>query len=353
MPFSIVRNDIARVSADAIVNAANTRLAPGGGVCGAIFKAAGYEQMDAACRAIGRCATGDAVVTPAFDLSARWCIHAVGPIWRGGGHGEEAALRSCYQSIFARVVELDARSVAFPLISAGIYGYPAAQALDIAREETRAFLDEHDDVAATLVVFDRAVVEQASSLVPKVRSYIDDAYVRQAPVRSRKDDLAHAIRWAAEDACPPVEPAAPMAAPTPAAPMPSAPGSEDAVPEGLASMLGNLDASFSQTLLALIDASGMTDAQVYHRANISRQLFSKIRSNPAYQPTKPTVVAFAFALELDVDAARDLLARAGFALSRASVFDVIVQFFLEHRMYDTFQLNEVLFAYDQPLVGSM
>lgn len=339
MPFSIVRNDIARVHADVLVNAANTHLAEGGGVCGALFAAAGREQMRAACDAIGVCPTGSAVATPAFNLPARWCVHAVGPIWRGGGHGEEAALRSCYQSMFARVAELGAHSVAYPLISAGIYGYPAEAALAVAREETRAFLAKHDDIEVTLVVFDRSAVRLGSALEQEIREYIDDEYVAQSPhVRRRGTELEREMRWAAD-------------AKAPAATEPEL-GAAGAAPVELDDLLEHLDAGFSETLLALIDQRGLADAEVYHRANLSRQLFSKIRGNPAYRPTKPTAVALAMALELDVSATQDLLSRAGLTLSRTSKFDVIVRFFLERGIYDIYQLNEALFAYGQPLVGS-
>lgn len=380
MPFSIVRNDIARVHADVLVNAANTRLAEGGGVCGALFAAAGREQMRAACDAIGGCPTGGAVATPAFNLPARWCVHAVGPIWRGGGHGEEAALRSCYQSMFARVVELGARSVAYPLISAGIYGYPTEAALAVARDETRAFLAEHDDIEVTLVVFDRSTVRLGSALEQVIREYIDDEYVAQSPhVRRRGAELEREARWAAGAAAPAAaKPEAEDAESTDrkvdffassfagddaeesvpdgvvfracsaAAPAPAA----GAAPTELEDLLEHLDAGFSETLLALIDQRGLADAEVYHRANLSRQLFSKIRSNPAYRPTKPTAVALAMALELDVPATQDLLSRTGLTLSRTSKFDVIVRFFLERGIYDIYQLNEALFAYGQPLVGS-
>ena len=380
MPFSIVRNDIARVHADVLVNAANTHLAEGGGVCGALFAAAGREQMRAACDAIGGCPTGSAVATPAFNLPARWCVHAVGPIWRGGRHGEEAALRSCYQSMFARVAELGARSVAYPLISAGIYGYPVGAALAVARDETRAFLAEHDDIEVTLVVFDRSTVRLGSALEQEIREYIDDEYVAQSPhVRRRGAELEREARWAAGAAAPAAaKPEAPAAESTArkvdffassfagddaeesvpdgvvfracsaAAPAPAA----GAAPTELEDLLEHLDAGFSETLLALIDQRGLADAEVYHRANLSRQLFSKIRSNPAYRPTKPTAVALAMALELDVPATQDLLSRTGLTLSRTSKFDVIVRFFLERGIYDIYQLNEALFAYDQPLVGS-
>ncbi len=378
MPFSIVRNDISRVHADVLVNAANVRLAPGGGVCGALFSAAGFDEMRAACEAIGGCATGDAVATPAFNLPARWCVHAVGPIWRGGRAHEEELLRRCYRSAFARAVELGARSVAFPLISAGIYGFPVERALAIAREEVAAFLRHHDEVALTLVVFERAVVQMGNALVEQVQEYIDDEYVDSSSfMRRDMGELERELQWT-EDASAPlsVEMAEPVALPEclqeddasiaaprpfvaanirmPGAAMPGAPSRAGATLDAeIAQLVATLDAPFSTTLLALIDARGMTDAEVYHRANISRQLFSKIRGNESYRPSKQTVVALAIALELDMSATQDLLARAGFTLSKSSKFDVIVRFFIERGIYDLFQLNEVLFAYDLPLVGSV
>lgn len=378
MPFSIVRDDISRVHADVLVNAANVRLAPGGGVCGALFSAAGFDEMRAACEAIGGCATGDAVATPAFNLPARWCVHAVGPIWRGGRAHEEELLHRCYRSAFARAVELGARSVAFPLISAGIYGFPVERALAIAREEVAAFLRHHDEVALTLVVFERAVVQMGNALVEQVQEYIDDEYVDTSSfMRRDTGELERELQWT-EDASAPlsVEMAEPVALPEclqeddasiaaprpfvaanirmPGAAMPGAPSCAGATLDAeIAQLVATLDAPFSTTLLALIDARGMTDAEVYHRANISRQLFSKIRGNESYRPSKQTVVALAIALELDMSATQDLLARAGFTLSKSSKFDVIVRFFIERGIYDLFQLNEVLFAYDLPLVGSV
>lgn len=378
MPFSIVRDDISRVHADVLVNAANVRLAPGGGVCGALFSAAGFDEMRAACEAIGGCATGDAVATPAFNLPARWCVHAVGPIWRGGRAHEEELLHRCYRSAFARAVELGARSVAFPLISAGIYGFPVERALAIVREEVAAFLRHHDEVALTLVVFERAVVQMGNALVEQVQEYIDDEYVDSSSfMRRDMGELERELQWT-EDASAPlsVEMAEPVALPEclqeddasiaaprpfvaanirmPGAAMPGAPSRAGATLDAeIAQLVATLDAPFSTTLLALIDARGMTDAEVYHRANISRQLFSKIRGNESYRPSKQTVVALAIALELDMSATQDLLARAGFTLSKSSKFDVIVRFFIERGIYDLFQLNEVLFAYDLPLVGSV
>lgn len=344
MPFSIVRDDIAHVHADVLVNAANERLAAGGGVCGAIFDGAGFAQMQRACAKIGRCPTGSAVTTPGFDLPCRWVVHTVGPIWRGGGSGEEGLLRSCYRSVFAEADRLGARSVAYPLISAGIFGYPAAEALRVAREETEAYLAGSDrDVELTLVVFGRDALAAGAACTPGLREYIDDAYVGESPfMYGRRGELA-------------------MAQPLMTAP----PGGSSHVdmleihmdaciagPQDLNEALSDMDASFSTALLALIDASGMTDAEVYKRANISRQLFSKIRSNPEYRPTKPTAVALGLALGLDYEGMQDLLGRAGLTLSRSSKFDVIVRFFVERGEYNLFLINEALFSYDQPLLGS-
>ena len=338
MPFSIVRNDIARVRADVLVNAANERLAAGGGVCGAIFEGAGVSRMAAACAKIGHCPTGSAVTTPGFDLPCRWVFHAVGPIWRGGTHGERELLQSCYRSVFAEVERLGATSVAFPLISAGIFGYPVRKALDVARAEVSAFLDDHPDVEVTLVVFTRDVVAQGVALLGELREYVDDAYVDNSPhLYDRSAEL--------RELC--VPEAYPTAAPAPA-PTPSAP----VTPDELAERLAHLDASFSDALLALIDERGLTDAQVYRRANLSRQLFSKIRSKPDYRPSKPTAVALALALGLTLPQTQELLAHAGLTLSRSSKFDVIVEFYLARGVHDVMTVNEALFAFDQPLLGS-
>ena len=327
MPFSIVRNDIARVRADVLVNAANERLAAGGGVCGAIFEGAGASRMAAACARIGHCPMGSAVVTPGFDLPCRWVVHAVGPVWRGGTHGERGLLQSCYRSVFAEVARLGASSVAFPLISSGIFGYPVREALDVARAEASAFLNGHPDVEVTLVVFTRDVVAQGVALLGELREYVDDAYVTGSPhLRDRSAELRELL--ASEER------------PVASASRPSMAG---AAPDG---------APFSEALLALIDERGLTDAQVYRRANLSRQLFSKIRSKSDYRPSKPTAVALALALGLTLPQTQELLARAGLTLSRSSRFDVIVEFYLARGVHDVMTVNEALFAFDQPLLGS-
>lgn len=339
MPLRIVSGDITRLRVDAIVNAANERLLAGGGVCGAIFRAAGAARLQAACDEIGHCDTGSAVATPAFDLPARYVIHAVGPVWQGGGRGERDLLAGCYTASLELAADLGCASIAFPLISAGIYGYPKREALDVACEAMRSFLatDAGVDMEVTLVLFDADAALVAGDAYADVAAYLDDA----AGAYVRADVCSDAL-----------EPGVPCgAAPAFAQGDRFAPLGEAAEKGSLEDLLSNMDASFSQTLLAMIDERGMRDADVYRRANLSRQHFSKIRSNADYRPSKPTVLALAIALRLSVDECELLLGRAGFALSHADRRDVIVEYYLTRGEYDIHAINRTLYAFDQALLG--
>ena len=366
MPFQLVRNDITQMHVDAVVNAANEQLARGGGVCGAIFAAAGVRDLERACKRIGHCDTGNAVATPAFALDARHVIHTVGPVWRGGGHGEEEALRSCYRTSCNLALELGDESIAFPLISSGIYGYPKDQALDVAVDEIRSFLDEHE-MDVYLALFDAAAVRASRGRFARVAEYIDDTYVEDnffadrtpaEPLPSKADGAGaarggHRRRWWGAPSAAPMQgaPQAASAARPPAAP--SAPSAADRAAEDAVSldeMLARMDAPFATTLLAMIDERGLADSTVYKRANISRQHFSKMRSNPGYRPTKPTVLALAVALELSVDETRLLLERAGYALTHADKRDVIVEYYITHGIFDVMEINLALYSFDQPLL---
>ena len=324
MPFKIIRNDITKLNVDAIVNAANTSLQMGGGVCGAIFSAAGAEKLQTACDALAPIKTGEAVITQGFNLQAKYIIHTAGPVYHGGHHGEESLLRACYMNSLKLATEYNCESIAFPLISSGIYGYPKADALRVATLAIRDFISEHD-IDVSLVVFDKAAVEVSEVLLGAVERYIDEHYVREKEIRYARSQLLDVESQA----------------------LPYA----DMAKVNLDNLVKNLDESFSATLLRLIDATGKKDSDVYNRANIDRRLFSKIRGNAHYTPSKPTVLAFAIALELTLDQTTDLLERAGFALSHSRMFDVIVEYFIKSRKYDIFEINEVLFSYDQPLLG--
>ena len=329
MPLHIVRNDITTMKVDAIVNAANESLLGGGGVDGAIHRAAGPELL-AECRGLGGCKTGQAKITRGYRLPAKYVIHAVGPVWQGGGHGERELLAGAYRASLELALVNGCRTVGFPLISAGAYGYPKDRALKTAVDVIGDFLLVHD-MTVYLVIFDRAAFSIGEKLFADIAAYIDDRYVEEHTDR-REEQYRRAMAFAAE-APPPCASACPS------------------VPVSLDEALGRLDESFSQMLLRKIDEKGMTGAQCYKKANIDRKLFSKIRSDAHYRPSKPTAMAFAVALELPLDEARELLEKAGFAFSHASKFDIIVEYFIAHRNYNIFEINEALFAFDQSLLG--
>ena len=325
MPLIIVRNDITKMSVDAIVNAAKKSLLGGGGVDGCIHRAAGPELLQE-CRTLGGCRTGEARITGAYRLPCKYVIHTVGPVWNGGRCGEREQLASCYRTSLALAKEYGCETVAFPLISSGIFGYPKDQALRVAVDAISGFLAEND-MTVYIVIFDRAAYATGNKLFADIAAYIDDHYV-DAHTDSRRERMRRIGVVESRTLT------APMAA------------------SGLDEALAHLDAGFSETLLKLIDRSGKKDAEVYRKANVDRRLFSKIRNNPDYKPSKPTAVAFAIALELSLPETRDLIARAGYALSPSSKFDVIIEYFITQRDYDIFKINEALFAFDQSLLGA-
>lgn len=360
MPFNIVREDITRMNVDAIVNAANTELQMGGGVCGAIFKAAGAKKLQAACNVLGPINTGEAVVTPGFKLPAKYIIHAAGPVYRQhDARQSEEYLRLAYLNSLQAAVEAQCDSVAFPLISSGIYGYPKDEALRVASTAIQDFLADHD-LDVYLAVFDQGAFASSQKLLGEVASYIDEHYVDKHLERRGRLLSVERQAMAAELVDEPTDDAAAGALAQPicglhedeplafASPMPSTPAA--ALPS-LDDLVGKLDEPFSTTLLRLIDAKGKTDVEVYKRANLDRKLFSKIRTAKSYMPSKRTAIALAIALELSLKETDDLLERAGYALSRSQKFDVIIEYFIVKGKYDIFAINEVLFQYDQPLLG--
>ena len=341
MPLKIVEQDITRIRADAIVNAANPLLAMGGGVCGAIFMAAGEDKMRKACDKIGSCPVGGAVITRGFSLPARWVIHTAGPVWQGGAQGEEALLRACYQNVLKLASARRLRSVAFPLISAGIYGYPRDAALEVAISEIGNYLLHHD-IDVTLALFERGDALQGAMRFRGIRAMLgaDRQVESPAMLIMRKKVCAPSADLASSMPMP-------FSAPAPASAQ--KPPLAQTKLEEAAERAGE---TFSQRLLRFIDERGYSDPEVYRRANLDRRLFSKIRANKHYQPSKSTVLALAVALRLNLDQTADLLRAAGYALSPASRFDRIVEYFIENEIYDIFEINEALFAFGENLLGA-
>ena len=344
MPLILIQSDITTLRCDAIVNAANNSLLGGGGVDGAIHRAAGPELL-AECRTLGGCETGKAKLTKGYRLPAKYVIHTVGHIWRGGEYGEPALLRSCFLESLQLAVDTGCESVAFPLISSGVYGYPKQDAIRVARETILEFLREHE-MTVYLVFFRRSELRLEEELQQELTKYIDVALPRAKHFTYNLQGEAKA--------------SAPLfTAARPAAKLPAAedvqhgwlPAGAAASEPGLDEALSQLDESFSQMLLRKIDERGMTDAACYKKANVDRKLFSKIRGDVHYKPSKVTAIAFALALELPMAETEELLRKAGYALSGSSRFDLIISFFIRRGNYNIFDINEALFAYDQPLLG--
>ncbi len=367
MPFHIIRNDITKLEVDVIVNAANKRLQLGGGVCGAIFSVAGEEQLQRACNKIGFCNTGDAVITRGYHLPAKFIIHTVGPIYGENPSEEEQQLYLCYKNSLLLAKRKRLTSIAFPVISSGIYGYPKAEAIKIAKKAIKDFL-ETNDMLVYLVVYDKEIFQISEQLFLSVQSFINEKMVKQEVrlrtvsylektesnnILLREDNsifesdkkviyrpkeirsqskVPHNFSVSMAQSMPKLE-------------------AEKREKRSLEDLMKRKVETFSEMLFRLIDEKGMTEVEVYKRANIDRKLFSKIRKKD-YTPRKITVIALAIGLKLNLDETKDLLGRAGFALSDCNKFDVIIEYFIENENYDIFEINETLFAFEQQLLGA-
>ena len=328
MPFEIIRNDITKVHVDAIVNAANSSLLGRGGVDGAIHRAAGPELLDE-CRTLGGCKVGQAKITKGYKLPAKYIIHTVGPVWHGGKTGEENLLTDCYRNSLALAKDYKLESIAFPLISTGAFGYPKDKALKTAISAIGDFL-LNNEMMVFLVVYDKAAFKLSEKLFSSITQYIDDKYIEELPVGRRNRFDERYQEYYADSSM-----EAPLKKPK----------------RSLDDVVKHMDETFSQMLLRLIDEKGMTDSETYKRANIDRKLFSKIRNDINYKPSKPTAIAFSIALRLNLDETKDLLLKAGFALSHSSKFDIIIEYFIEDDNYNIFEINEALFAFGQKPLG--
>lgn len=334
MPLKIVRNDITKMMVDAIVNAANESLLGGGGADGAIHRAAGKELLSE-CRTLGGCKTGEAKITGGYNLPAKYVIHTVGPVYKDGKHGEKTLLESCYRESLSLAKNHGCETIAFPLISSGVYGYPKDKALKVAVDVISDFLLENE-MTVYIVIFDKAAYGISEKLFLDITEYIDDNYVALHTDYYRES----------------IPMCAPFSAAADSIDTPIRKSKKKFFKDDLNKRMKQIDESFSQMLLRKIDEKGMTDAQCYKKANIDRKLFSKIRSDIHYKPSKPTAIAFAISLELSLEETEDMLRKAGFALSHSNKFDIIIEYFISNGNYNIFEINEALFAFDQVLLGA-
>lgn len=356
MPLQIIRQDITEMQVDAIVNTTNEEMTGHSGVDLKVHTVAGKE-LDEYCSKLPPLGLGSAVITPAFGLKAKHIIHTSGPVWHGGLKGESIILKSCYLESLKLAVKSNCESVAFPLISSGAYGYPKDKVLKFAIEIITEFLFDHE-LTVYLCVYDRTSYEFSKELFEDIRDYLyeDQAEKKITPyVSSEKRRFAplgrqrfarcgsqnitenYSLEIPKEDCC-----KAPELVPK-----------ESSVDDkSLEAYLKSMDKSFAYKLFDLIDKSGMTDVECYKKANIDKKTFSKIKCKPeTYRPSKQTAVAFAIALQLDLDETQDLLASAGLTLSRSFTFDKIIRYFIQKEIYDIFVINEALFEFDQVLLG--
>lgn len=357
MPLQIIRNDITKVECDVIVNAANSTLLGGGGVDGAIHKAAGRGLL-LECMKLGGCKVGQAKITKGYNLPCKYVIHTVGPKWKGGKNGEKELLENCYKNSLALAKENHCESVAFPLISSGVYGYPMNEAFKVAVDTIAEFL-MHNDMLVYIVVYNKNALATSSKLFTDIAQYIDDNYVAEhSPYDSKKfNNLGESMPLPMSRFLPD-EDLQESAVLVPVCEQ-CADSLEDitttfAKADSLENIIDKtIDESFSEMLLRLIDEHGMKDSDCYKKANIDKRLFSKIRSNKDYKPSKSTVLAFCIALELPLYQTNEMLMKAGFALSHSNKFDIIVEYFIKQNNYNIFEINEALFAFDQSLLGSV
>lgn len=335
MPLFFINDDITKLKVDAIVNAANNTLLGGGGVDGCIHHAAGPELLEE-CKTLNGCDTGDAKVTKGYNLPAKYVIHTVGPVWEGGNQGEEKMLISCYNRSLMLAVENNCKSIAFPLISTVIYGYPKVSGMKVAVNSVNSFLAKlEEDLDVYLVLYGKEA-NNYIDLRNDTKTYFDKAFADIF-----KNNVLSITTSVLKSVIGPVYM-----------------GMYKNVIPTLEKALEKPDESFSSMVMRKIKEEGMSDVSCYKAANVNRQIFSRIRSSAGenaednYQPNKNTALAFAIALKLSLKDSYDLLKKAGFTFSNSNKTDIIVEYCIKNSIYDISMVNEILFYYNQPLLGS-
>jgi O-acetyl-ADP-ribose deacetylase (regulator of RNase III) len=330
MPLNVIRQDITKVKADAIVNTANPKPVIGGGTDSAIYEAAGMEELLALRKKIGDIAPGDAVETDALALSAQYIIHTVGPVWRDGKYGEAAVLKACYDNSLALAKRLGCKSIAFPLIATGSYGFPKDKAIEIATHAINSFL-EHNDMKITLVLFDKESFVISGPKFKMIMAYIDQNYVEEKgeieyasdvygnyprDVRIRRNEIVHLY------------------------------DSMIKVPDDIGEYLDKSDTTFRDRILAIMDERGLKSTDVYKKQHlITKKVYSDFKNDKYYHPNKYTAVAFCLALELDLDQTLEIMNSAGWTLSPSRKEDLIVRWHIARGDYSIRNINASLTSF--------
>ena len=363
MPFRILRNDITKVEADAIVNTANPRPVIGGGTDNAIYTAAGRLKLLKEREKIGDIMPGNAFETPAFNLKAKYIIHTVGPVWQGGNNNEEEILRNCYRNSLKKAAELGCESIAFPLIATGVYGFPKDLALQIAMNEIMTFLMNDDtDMEVMIVVYDEKAVRLSKNLFFMVEEFIDDESVIESYKREYGIDEEEMVRYNRkyqrelyEEYYAPNSPY-------------SRRGDRNIPKEKEYISVSKLtretlnkeefapgkyeDYAFRSYLLGLIEEKGLSNKEVYKRSNVSSKSFSKIINGATKVPQKETVFGFCMGLMLNEQEARDLLASAGYAFNPLKQMDKFMLHCIRMRQYNVMEINIMLYELKLPPIGN-
>lgn len=340
MPLNIIRQDITKMSVDAIINTTNEEMIGYAGIDKAIHEGAG-RRLGKACEKLKPLGLGQAKITKGYNLPAKYIIHTHGPVWQGGLFGETAILESCYRKCLELADAHKLKTIAFPLISSGFYGFPKDRVLKFAVRIISEFLSDHE-MMVYLCVFDRDSYEFSKMLFDEISDFIsnDNDTIKKKTERDCLSEFVDPVVLYSE------RPSPCMSATSSRKPV------QSAYPQSLQEYMQSMDKSFAYKLFDYIDESGMTDVECYKKANVDKKTFSKIKCNPdTYKPSKQTAVAFAIALKLDISQTQDLLSSAGMTLSRSYVFDKIIMYFIQKKIYDVYEINEALFEFDQVLLG--
>lgn len=319
MPLQLIRQDITKMEVDAIVNTTNEQLIGFSGVDLAIHKTAG-PKLDEECARIAPLKQGKAKITKGYNLPSRYVIHTFGPVWSGGNNNEIELLKSCYIECLKLARFFRIESIAFPLISSGEYLFPKDKVLKYAMETITEFLLENE-MTVYLCVYDKESYSISKKLFNDIESFIEDEKEEEKYYSCQ--DICYSSKVNAE------------------------PSSDEL---DINDYITKIDKSFSEMLFDLIDKKGMTNVECYKKANVDRRVFSKLK-NKNYKPSKYTAIAFCIALELDLEETLSLLETLGYTLSKSNKFDLIIRYFIINENYDVFEINSVLFQYDEHLLN--